>query len=342
MLVPTTKTLQIIVIVCHSFAIPTTCFRLFHRYRTEKLWWDDLWALIALLSEIILFVVYFAKPPYGKPGVPNAVRYASTWLLLEGYTIALWSARLTVAVTIVRLLPQGTPRRMAKLAATIFGVFGMVMVLQKTFFCGKKSGFLPKCGTIPRYTGIIELITNVLADLWLLSAPAYMLFHMKLQRAHHRLLLAIFLCGIFTTLASLCHIVFILLQIGSWLSPTAHIEAAVAIVVSNLLVLVTYIYQVFRNVSTNRARPAPARSPSPRSTDPATLATSQSNSYPVRTAVTTIELTEFSESYLDSTFDCPTNPDTRGSSGGTGTTPFSSFSYPSHLQSKAPTEPRVP
>ncbi|KDR75520.1 hypothetical protein GALMADRAFT_247965 [Galerina marginata CBS 339.88] len=333
--IPTLKTVKNIVIVCHSFAIPTTCFRLFHRCRTGKLWWDDFWAMIALLCDIILFVVYFAIPLEPQP-TPKALQYASRWLTLQGYTIGIWSARLTVAVTIVRLLPQGPTRRMAKVAAMIFGVFEMVMVLQKIFFCGKKWGFLPRC-EIPTYTGIIELVTDILADLWLLLAPAYMLFQMKLERAHHRLILAIFLCGIFTSLASISHSVFILLNSPFWLGLTGHIEVAVAIVISNLLVLVTYIYRVFRHVSNNMRRPNAVDSTAPRAANSADPATSQSDSSPARTVVTTIELTELS--HLGSTFNDPTNSET------TGTTPFSSFSYPTRLQSAdsaASREPRTP
>ncbi|KAF9551712.1 hypothetical protein CPC08DRAFT_621439, partial [Agrocybe pediades] len=238
-----------LLIVCHSLAISTTSFRLWHRYRDLRLWWDDFWAAVALVTDIIVFAVYLIvfSSTVQSPPKPAYLTFALRWLTLICYTIALWAARMTVAVTIVRLHPRGSARRHAATASIIFSAFAIAMIIQKIVICSQKQGNSPRCIVIPRYTGILELVTNLLEDLWLLIAPASMLWKMKLQKSHRRLIFAIFLCGIFTALASIIHAVFILLNSAAWLGIVGHIEITVAIAVSNLLVLVTYIYRTFRS-----------------------------------------------------------------------------------------------
>ncbi|KAF9554771.1 hypothetical protein CPC08DRAFT_696300, partial [Agrocybe pediades] len=215
----------------HSIAIPTTLIRLAHRFHSRKLWWDDFWAAVALASEIILFVVYVTTV-YGKDAgwisrSNNTLQQASRWLTLIFYSLTLWSARLTVAITIVRILPVGPVRRIAKGSSILFGAFAMTMIFQKLIACTQGKGSVSNCTTVSKYTlytGIMELISDVIADLWLLLAPAYILFQMKLQPSKRNLILAIFLCGIFTSLASIAHVVFILLNSPLWLRITGHIE----------------------------------------------------------------------------------------------------------------------
>ena len=156
---------------------------------------------------------------------------------------------MTVSVTIVRILADGPGRRNAQWASVTFGAFATIMVIQKIVTCSEKEGLSQRCLTEPKYTGIMELISvsfsqyhyrqtpwdetlnflliflaNFLGDLWLLVAPAYMLWNMRLQQSHRRLLLAIFLCGIFTALASVVHAMFIFMSSFQWVGVISHVE----------------------------------------------------------------------------------------------------------------------
>lgn len=209
---------------------------------------------------------------------------------------------------------------------------------------------------------------DCVADLWLLFAPAYVLWQMKLQRAQRNLILTIFLCGVFTSLASIAHVVFILVNSPLWLRLTGHIEVslflkkiwcfmmskywliyswciqvAVAIIVSNLLVVVTYVYRVFRQLNANvlnasREAEVP-NSPGTSSNTETTMTTSghlsseesafSSNASSSKLATqTTVELTELS--HLGTSLEITTeNSQSYNRTTGTiGSTPFSSFSYP--------------
>lgn len=113
-------------------------------------------------------------------------------------------------------------------------------------------------------------------------------------------------------------------------------QLAVAVIVSNLLVLVTYIYRLFKINSEMDSDPSSTQTSEPVTTDGSSEPTSpsdQSNGSDAtsssRIRTTTIELTELSN--LDTIPDTPTfseNGQSYNTTGSAhGSTPFSSFSY---------------
>ncbi|KJA27045.1 hypothetical protein HYPSUDRAFT_981809 [Hypholoma sublateritium FD-334 SS-4] len=236
----------IIITVLQSLALLSSIVRLVHRALIRKLWWDDMWAAVAFFTDTALFTVFLLlMVPKNIAASMKDLLAFSRWVTLLTYTTALWASRLTISVTITRLLPPCTTRTVSKAASVLFGVFFSIMFFEKIFFCGTNWHNQAEC-TIPRYVGIIELVTDNLADLWLILAPVYMLFHMKLRSVHHRLILAIFTCGLFTMLASITHSVFILINSPAWVGISADIQVTIAIIVSNLLVIVTGLYRALR------------------------------------------------------------------------------------------------
>ncbi|TFK36604.1 hypothetical protein BDQ12DRAFT_654354 [Crucibulum laeve] len=236
-----------IIVTFHSLAILSTVFRLAHRYRTRRLWWDDWWAFIAVISTIALMIVYLALPWAKIIFGPISVYNRTLWTTLILFTTALWSARLSVAVTIVRLLPPATlVRRIAVGVSCCFVVFWAALLVQKIFLCGTVTVTHWVC-PIPRSTGYLELATDITADLWLVLSPVYMLVHMRLPRRHKRLIMAIFTCGLFVTISSVVHDYFIVTSNQAWIGITGHFEVSTSVVVCNLIVVTTYIYRLSRN-----------------------------------------------------------------------------------------------
>ncbi|KAF9523647.1 hypothetical protein CPB83DRAFT_681698 [Crepidotus variabilis] len=237
-----------ILIICHTFAMLSASFRLAYRYHIRRLWWDDFWAFVALGSEVISVATYFSiptSPDARSIGVEQAGRYLDLFF----YTTAVWAARLTVSVTIVRLLPPGPLRRGSVWVSGLFAFFWFAMVLQKMILCEIKLGKHDVQCILPFETAVVELCTCILGDIWLISVPVYMVYKMKLRREYHSLIMSLFMCGIFTTLGSVVHKVFLLLGEIAWSAITAQIEVAISIVVSNMLVLVTYLYRRFHHPS---------------------------------------------------------------------------------------------
>ncbi|KAF4623579.1 hypothetical protein D9613_001518 [Agrocybe pediades] len=332
-------------VLCHSLAISTTSFRLLHRCITRRLWWDDFWAAVAFVMDLTIFVLFLVGLR-----VNITTSLAANWITLLCYNSTLWAARMTVAVTIVRLIPRGIVRRVARGVSVIFALFWTSIIVQNLVACTRKGGpGFPWCTIVPQYalyTGVQELVTNLIADIWLLLAPAYILYRMKLQRPHYVLILTIFLCGIFTALASISHAVFLIIKAPdpTWMILTGHIELAVAVIVSNLLVLVTYLYRVFRSfykgdsetprmncragdAAVQLPSPDEARHPGDHSIE---LTNSNSTSGPCdisaqtrpSSRAATLELTEITLASSDHHLSSSVDP------GPPVSVPFSSFSYP--------------
>jgi len=247
------KAVKGVIIGCHAVAISSTCFRLLHRIRKRRVWYDDLWAIFALISDILLLVVYLTLPITSYFKYPLVLQQFLRISTLISYTCVLWGSRISVAVTIVRLLNCGSFRRLAKAISIFFVLICTCVMIQKFFICSDRSlKSLVSCPISPA-TGILELSTDLAGDVWLLLAPGFMLWQMKLPRSSHRLILAIFACGVFNTGASIAHTVFILKNNGLWISVTGHIQATIALTICNLLVVVTCLYRVFNRDSNSSA-----------------------------------------------------------------------------------------
>jgi len=54
----------VVLVISHSTALVTTVLRLVHRFQTRRLWWDDLWAFIALIFDAIVLTLFMVLPPY--------------------------------------------------------------------------------------------------------------------------------------------------------------------------------------------------------------------------------------------------------------------------------------
>ncbi|KAF8993198.1 hypothetical protein BDQ17DRAFT_1431901 [Cyathus striatus] len=235
-----------IIATLYFLALIPTIFRLGYRGWVRQLWWDDMWAAFSMINATLLFATYFRTTFHFTEKSSASYLdfiYISTLLTTN---FALWSARLSVAVTIVRVIATGKMKIISKIVAVVFGLFSIGLMVQKLIICGPPSSVKFLCSN-PNITGYSELVTSIVADLWLLLAPAYLLWKMNLRKRHHRLLQAIFACEILVLTASLAHSVYIVRKDYILQAVTSHFEIAISHLVCNLLFLVTYIYRIFRN-----------------------------------------------------------------------------------------------
>ncbi|KAF8981314.1 hypothetical protein BDQ17DRAFT_886043 [Cyathus striatus] len=242
------RTLRPFIITIHVLAIVPTIFRLYHRFRTGKLWWDDFWAFISLVFDILLLSMYTSFPITRY--VPDKTETVVHWATMISLTFSLWAARISVGVTIVRLSNPSRMRQVSKGIMMLFGMLATVLLIQKLFLCGKPTIESWKC-VWPQWTGIMEIVNT-----WLTAVPAYMLWQMSLPRKHFRLLQAIFACEVFVTIAGITHGIFIIEKHYFWMASAVHFEIASSLIVCNLLVVVTYIYRVFWSTGETRIESA--------------------------------------------------------------------------------------
>ncbi|KAG5222628.1 hypothetical protein IMY05_C2474000200 [Salix suchowensis] len=92
--------------------------------------------------------------------------------------------------------------------------------------------------------------SDVVADVILIAIPVIMMWGVLMVKQLRRLFFAIFAASILTSLASIVFVTFLFGARG-WgpglsviVTVTSHLEAAVALLVCNILVIVTYFYRV--------------------------------------------------------------------------------------------------
>ncbi|PPQ69681.1 hypothetical protein CVT24_001214 [Panaeolus cyanescens] len=299
---PSQQVIIVIVAVPQAVACLTTVLRLTVQYLTRKLWWDDFWAGFAQVCAIVLWAVSMELPMGGLYSRPLQIFSIIGMLLF--YTAALWAAKISVAVTIVKLLAPGSFRTWAKWAVCAFGLMWFGLSVQRLFACGANFNVMPFC-RVPVYTGFLELGTDLASDFWLVGAPLTMLWKIKLSKYHRRLIGGAFACAVATTIASIVHIYYIIIKDDVWTGLSGHIQVGVSLVVCNILVLSTYIYRRLHHIDNASERTTtPDLSPQDNSSsnhghappEPTTSRPSNSHS---QTMTADIKLTEFEASTLD-------------------------------------------
>ncbi|KAF8997593.1 hypothetical protein BDQ17DRAFT_1363072 [Cyathus striatus] len=248
-----------LIIIFHSCAILSTAFRLTYRARFRQLWWDDFWAFFALINTILLFAAYI-EVAFDLP----QSWVSSFFVVMVTCRLALWASRLSVAVTIVRIIATGKSLLISKIMAVIFGLIGITIIVQKAIFCNPP-GASYTCTDKSVVTGYTDLGTSFFADLWLLAAPTYFLWNMKLKKQVYRLIQAIFATEILVLATSIIHCVYIQRDDFQAQGVISYFKVTVSLIVCNLLFLVTYMYRQLRNgqeYTDETTTFAPSRKPS--------------------------------------------------------------------------------
>ncbi|TFK62558.1 hypothetical protein BDN72DRAFT_848539 [Pluteus cervinus] len=262
----------------HLIAMSATIFRLHHRYRLRRLWWDDYWAALALLFSFGYFTTVFMRKEPGDPTLGQKKAVAIFWMTTLFFPCEVWSARMSLAFSIIRLIPERAifRRRCMYALATIFGMMWLALLLQKLWVCVGDSSWthnaMVQC-YLGNAIGIITLCTDVISDTCLIVIPLFMLQEIRIPAGQRRLLLAVFCSSIFSSVAGVIYAVFVFradnlgTKRGLLISLTANIKAAVTLLVCNMLVIVTYFYRTFRRgedletdhipVEPSKAIPAP-------------------------------------------------------------------------------------
>ncbi|KAF8997589.1 hypothetical protein BDQ17DRAFT_1428932 [Cyathus striatus] len=249
-----------LVMILYTIAIISTIFRVIYRARCRQLWWDDFWASLALVNAVLLLAAYIQTAfdfPYPS--------LSSFTLVMVTSRMALWSSRLSVAVTVVRIIATGTSLLISKIVAVMFGTIGIGLIVQKAILCPPGVDFSHICQDTSIITAYADLATSFVADFWLLGAPTYLLWRMKLKKQFYRLLQAIFATEILVLATSIIHCIYIVKRDTQAHGVISHFKVTVSLIVCNLLFLVTYLYRQLRSgqeYTEDTTTSAPSRKPS--------------------------------------------------------------------------------
>ncbi|KAI0084840.1 hypothetical protein BDY19DRAFT_1023578 [Irpex rosettiformis] len=227
--------------VCSSFAILTTAGRMY--LRRAKYWWDDACAFLATIFLLVQVAAVFMHLP--DPHVMSrTTRIAAYYIMAIIFYLIIWTARLAILYSIIRIDPNPSMRRILNCTAVVFVIIELVMCAQLFWVCESepswKNKASPQC-PLTKQVAILQLVTDVLADVLLIVAPLRLLRQLSTQDGTRRRLMIIFSSSIVTTIVSLVHAALILTIGGVDVVIAALVENTFSVIVCNVPVVVTFL-----------------------------------------------------------------------------------------------------
>ncbi|KAG7443920.1 uncharacterized protein BT62DRAFT_988070 [Guyanagaster necrorhizus] len=230
--------LKITCAVCSTVAIATTVHRLF--IRRGRYWADDAWALVSMFALFLQIAAVFMHLP--NPTVlSRSTRIAAYYLMAVTFYIIIWTARLSILFSMIRVDPSETRRRRLFCIAALFILVLAILIAQLFWVCEPELGWRdtrsPQC-TLNKQVAISQLVSDVIADLILILAPLKLLAGLEDKCLRLRLMVIFSTC-IVTTIVSLVHAAYILTFGEAKVVISAIVEDCVSLIVCNIPVVVT-------------------------------------------------------------------------------------------------------
>ncbi|KAF8074577.1 hypothetical protein FPV67DRAFT_1408645, partial [Lyophyllum atratum] len=274
----------------HVLAISCTIFRLWHRYRKRQLWWDDFWAAVSLLVDVVYVTTPFLRYDVSGTGLSGQMRIMIFWLSSLSFPPVIWFVlAISIGMSIARIVPPQTRARYLLYAMN--GLFGLMLIgqlLHKIIICTRDTSWQNTTAVqcvLGNNVGILSLCTDLVADACLVTIPLRMLWRVKLPRTQRRLILSIFASSFVSSLVGIVYTVFVFQMQKN------RGQSAIILLVCNLLVIVMFLYRTFWSDETDTvSEPSETRS---KPTHP--LPTTTTFMLPPATAITLTEISRMQE-----------------------------------------------
>ncbi|KAF8997829.1 hypothetical protein BDQ17DRAFT_1190356, partial [Cyathus striatus] len=219
--------------VFSAAAMVSTLYRLY--VRRNRLWVDDGLAIFSMLALIVQVIAVFLPVTERQIGVTRYYIIAASF-----YTIV-WSSRLSMLFTIIRIDPYPVRRMIMLAIAFIFFIVFLILLSQLIWLCENhpkwKNMKIPMC-TLEKQIGIGQLVADTTIDLILLIAPLQLFLILRDKWLRNRLIVVFSTCAI-TTIVSLVHIVYIFLSAGPKVLISGMVEDCVSLFVCNIPIIIT-------------------------------------------------------------------------------------------------------
>jgi len=270
--------------VFHILGLVSTVLRLLHRLRTSRMWWDDYLVVFPLILDTInfasLWVLYSYQSKEGTTLLPPT-GISSFWASIFIFLSVVWLSRASIALSLARVFPAfHIARRSAFFLAVICILSYLCCIFILTFECPSVDA--PWYETVAAHchkTGTSFLVRDVGSALDLTVDGIFVLFpiitlwKVKLPRNLRRIIIFAFSGSALTLITG---IVFCILGYNTSLNLgsvtqtivrlASHLEAAVSLMVTNFLVIVSFFYRTFITTQRDLERaenPTTRKSPSP-------------------------------------------------------------------------------
>ncbi|KAG1779451.1 hypothetical protein EV702DRAFT_102146 [Suillus placidus] len=216
--------------VSHGIAIVCTIFRLVYRGWTRRVWWEDAWAAVSLVSDVVCLACIWIDPLTDLP----------SWILAVALTSVLWAARMSVIFCIIRIANHSgckVHKRITHLIAVSFACMWVALLVQKVNVC-----IFQACHMFEPVA--LSQLINVIADCSLVAAPLQLWKNVGLSRGRKILIMSSFGASILITAITIPHSVILFGPSTETTLIFAHVKAAVSLIICNVLVIVTFAYRV--------------------------------------------------------------------------------------------------
>ncbi|EJU00109.1 hypothetical protein DACRYDRAFT_109529 [Dacryopinax primogenitus] len=246
----TVSVVQVAIIAPSTLAWLVTTVRLIDRKVYRRLWWDEAFAALSMISLILVFAAYWSR---NAPAFPESrsLRLGLYFVLALGFPSAVWMARYSILFTVIRVAPTENAQRLLFGVAAAFGVCYVILFAQVFWTClANPDGWMQddvntQC-PLGREVAIAQLITDILSDVTLISIPIYLLRRASIREGSRIRLVAVFTSSIFISFVSLVHAAFILEDDPVKEALLAFIEMSVSLLVCNIAVIVTIVMRYLK------------------------------------------------------------------------------------------------
>lgn len=217
-------------VVFHSTAILCTIFRLVYRCWTRYLWWEDAWAAVSLISDVMCLACIWIYP---SPHLPS-------WFLAVAFTCALWAARMSIIFCIIRIVNHSgskVHKLTIHLIAVSFVCMWVALLVQKVYVCKLQACLMSES------VALSQLITDIIGDFSLVVAPLRLWNNAGLSRSRKILVLSSFGASILITGMTIPLSVVLFGPLTDTTLIFAHARVAVSLIICNALVIATFAYR---------------------------------------------------------------------------------------------------
>ncbi|KAF8960243.1 hypothetical protein BDZ97DRAFT_1329485 [Flammula alnicola] len=254
--------------ILHSLGFVATVFRLVHRFRINRLWWDDYVVFFPFAIDIAYAILPWFRFTHRITDLTTASRtlkiLSTVWLSLFPYLLIVWATKIALALSLGRIFPSQHPARLWSFFLVVIMVICCIsLILISALTCTYTSSLMTLYDISHCVTGIggfplqtiLIIVESMLCDVLLFISPLVLFWRVKLPPRERHLILTVFCGNILTTMSEAAIAIiflnnkispgedYVLILVG-----LCNIEAAISLFVCNLPVVTTCLYQALRRL----------------------------------------------------------------------------------------------
>ncbi|XP_006461758.1 hypothetical protein AGABI2DRAFT_178785 [Agaricus bisporus var. bisporus H97] len=241
--------------ICAGVAILTTFIRFTVRIvRKNRLWVDDAFTVVSASALVTQLAGVCLDP--ARHGVVRG------YLLSNMFYLAIWSSRLSILFSLIRITRNLRPTRMLYVFAVLFFLAWAFLTAQLFWICESQKGWkekpIPQC-TLGTVVAVCQIVSDVISDSILLITPIRTFMVITDRKLRYRAMIIFGTC-IVTTIVSLVHAAYLFQHLDTSILISAFVENSASLIVCNIPIMVTAVVKLQERraaQSTARSRSIP-------------------------------------------------------------------------------------